>query len=524
MREAASRGRRRPSIRLILGAMIVIALTTPLVGLFFLRVIENQLIRATEGELIGQSAALAAIYAAELKMSGVSPALFGPRAGAEFAPPGEDRFAPLPPSLDLARAEILPPRPEPRLAPGSPDLSYAPVFARLSAVARATTQRTLAGVSFLDAAGRVLGADPPADFAHVPEVRQAMKGRYAAVLRTRLRERPPPFVYALTKGASLRVFTAYPVLVDGRVAGVVYASRSPRHLLQMIWAERDKLIAAGAALIVLGVIFGALASAAITGPIRALTARARAIEAGDRSAMRPLARPGTREVAELSEIFMGTARRLHDRTDDVSAFAAHVSHELKSPLTAIQGAAELIRDMGSEMGDEDREAFLDAIVSNSGRMTLLVRRLLELARADATDDDEGPAVVADLAPALAKRADLRVEVDDPGRVGFAISPEKLEIALSNLIDNAAAHGAKTVLVTVDADARSGPIRVVDDGPGVSKGNARRVFDPFFTTRRDAGGTGMGLPIVRAMLEARGGGIALGPNDPGAAFRIHLPRA
>ena len=62
----------------------------------------------------------------------------------------------------------------------------------------------------------------------------------------------------------------------------------------------------------------------------------------------------------------------------------------------------------------------------------------------------------------------------------------------------------------------------DDGPGVSPGNAARVFDPFFTTARDRGGTGLGLAIVRALIAAHGGTIALVPSPRGASFRIELP--
>jgi len=64
--------------------------------------------------------------------------------------------------------------------------------------------------------------------------------------------------------------------------------------------------------------------------------------------------------------------------------------------------------------------------------------------------------------------------------------------------------------------------VEDDGPGVSPGNAARVFDPFFTTARDRGGTGLGLAIVRALIAAHGGTIALVPSARGAAFQIGLP--
>src|SRR6185503_3107916 len=89
---------------------------------------------------------------------------------------------------------------------------------------------------------------------------------------------------------------------------------------------------------------------------------------------------GTREIATLSQSFLDLAERLVDRTEYVSSFAAHVSHELKSPVTAIRGSAELLRD--AEMSKEERRRFLEHIIADSDRLTALLERLRELARAD----------------------------------------------------------------------------------------------------------------------------------------------
>lgn len=525
MNRAETPRKPRPPIRLILAAMLLIAMATPLVGLFFLRVIENQLVRRTEAELIGQTAALAAVFADGIVGAKIDPAWFGREAQGEFHRDLRDRWAPLTPGLDLARDPVLPPRPEAKPALSPAQAEYVEVARALRPVVRATTRRTLAGVQLLDAQGRVLiGREAEMSLAHVEEIAEALDGRFAAQLRTRLRERPPPLIYSLTKGASLRVFVAFPVVVEGRVAGVVYASRSPQHVLQMAAAERDKLMLAGLAMLLLLAVMGFIAARAITGPIRALTERTRAIAAGDPDALRPLERHGTAEVADLSEIFLRTARRLQDRTDDMANFAAHVSHELKSPLTAIQGAAELIRDAEADMSPEERRAFLDNIIKDAGRMALLVRRLLELARADARSDEPMGASVASIADRLAGRAPLPVEIDDPAAVPLAISAEKLEIALSTMADNAALHGAERLSVRVRAAGRMAEIEVADDGEGVSPANRDKIFEPFFTTRRHSGGTGMGLPIVKAMLEARGGSIALTTGSGGARFRLTLPLA
>src|SRR5260370_35684782 len=100
--------------------------------------------------------------------------------------------------------------------------------------------------------------------------------------------------------------------------------------------------------------------------------------AGDRAAIKPLDHHGTRELAALSAAFLDMAEKLQARSDSIQTFATHVSHELKSPLTAIQGAAELLRDSGAAMDEAERRRFSNNIVNDAGRLNLLVRRLLDL--------------------------------------------------------------------------------------------------------------------------------------------------
>ena len=131
---------------------------------------------------------------------------------------------------------------------------------------------------------------------------------------------------------------------------------------------------------------------------------------------------------------------------------------------------------------------------------------------------------ADVAASLHGHAALAVEIEDLAAPSLAIDAEKLEIILANLCDNAARHGAKLLSISVKPAEGEALIDIVDDGEGVSPKNQSRIFEPFFTTRRAKGGTGMGLPIIKALLEARGGDIELVPSGDGAHFRIRLPMA
>jgi signal transduction histidine kinase len=270
------------------------------------------------------------------------------------------------------------------------------------------------------------------------------------------------------------------------------------------------------------VLLGFVVSRTLTGPLLELTDRTRRIVAGDRDAMRPLTHNGTREMAELSQGLLTMARRLQDRSDQISTFAAHVSHELKSPLTGIQGAAELIRDSSDKMDEGERKRFLDNIISDTGRLNLLVRRLMELAKAQSQSADGASCAIMDGVTALKAQKNLAVEVTGDIDLRLAIADYNLDAVLSNLGDNAAKHGAKKITLDIQQKDGQALIDFLDDGSGISQNNTTRIFDPFFTTRREDGGTGMGLGIVRAMLQAHNGSIQLAPSAKGARFLISLP--
>lgn len=268
--------------------------------------------------------------------------------------------------------------------------------------------------------------------------------------------------------------------------------------------------------LVITVVIAVVVARTITGPINALIRRTDEIGKGGRAAIVAPEQQGTREIATLSQSFLDLAERLVDRTEYVSSFAAHVSHELKSPVTAIRGSAELIRD--AEMSAEERRRFLDHIIADSDRLTALLERLRQLARAD-LDVATGRATLRE---ALAGEA--VVKLSGAADVGVAIGLEALKTVFTQLIRNAIEHGATVVTVDGEREGAVLRVRVTDDGSGVSEGNRDRIFEPFFTTRREAGGTGMGLQIVRSMLAAHGGSIALVASATGAAFEITLPIA
>jgi two-component system, OmpR family, sensor kinase len=272
----------------------------------------------------------------------------------------------------------------------------------------------------------------------------------------------------------------------------------------------------------LTLVIGFVFSRTLTGPINALMAWTEAVGKGRRDPRLTPDRQGTREIAVLSQSFLDLAGRLVDRTEYVQSFAVHVSHELKSPLTSIRGAAELIRDGG--MSEAERARFLDHIIADSDRLAKLLDRLRELAMAErgfpggSTDAEE-------LASELRLRFPrLIISVTGTAKAKMALSIESATIICGHLADNALQHGATELQFAIEQRENTVRLEIADNGSGISEGNRALVFQPFFTTRRETGGTGMGLQIARAMLQSQGGNIELLPSETGARFEITVPRA
>ena len=137
-------------------------------------------------------------------------------------------------------------------------------------------------------------------------------------------------------------------------------------------------------------------------------------------------------------------------------------------------------------------------------------------------------MTADLHDAVRRIADAQagivIESDMPDHLPRVALPQgAVEAVLSSLVDNSRQAGATRMRITGEDNRDVVILTVGDDGPGIPPGDRARVFDPFFTSRRTEGGTGLGLPIARSLLEAQGGTIALAPNaGGGATFRIALP--
>jgi signal transduction histidine kinase len=389
---------------------------------------------------------------------------------------------------------------------------------------------TLAGFRLLDPNGVVIaGRDEVGlSLAHLQEVAEALRGRFSGALRVRISKHDQPSLHSISRGTGIRVFTAMPVIARDQVAGVIYASRTPSNVFKHLYEQRAKVVLAILFMIVPTLLIGFLFHRTITEPMRELIERTNLIGKGDRDALRPLKRHGTSEFARLSQSFLQMARRLNARTSFISTFATHVSHELKSPLTSIQGAAELLRDdidaASPAMTEQDRRKFLDNIIADTDRLTKISIRLRDFARAEDPVALGAAKLSGTIAALRSAFAALDISASGDLDTPMRISEENAYIVFSNLADNATRHCSSTLDLSAMRQGNLLLIKVADDGEGVSPNNRTQIFDSFFTTRRDSGGTGMGLAIVRAMLEAHGGTIRLLDSERGTAFELTMPVA
>lgn len=541
-----SRSRPRLKLHHLLLAVNLLALWLPLLGLEALRLYDSALVRQTESELIAQAAFVAASYRAALAR--LAPhALADPQYGQPLDSPwrerhgGEARWRPRPATLDLTEDRVRPPPAETLAAADPADPAAQAVGQELQTLLVDAQVTTLAGIAIADSRGVVVATTGPSQGRSLlgfEEVRRALAGEPVSLLRQRIPDSPPPAIDSISRGTLLRVFVAAPIVHEQRILAVALLWRTPAALSNVLYGKRYHLLAAAGLLLATVVLMSALTSITVVRPLRRLVQQAQRATAGEQGAMTPLARPVTREIADLSQAVATMADHLEQRASYIRTFAAQVSHEFKTPLAAMRGALELLRDHFDGMTAAERTRFLSHLDQDAIRLERLVRRLLELARAEALPmASAGRTDIAAVVRRLADRhraAGLAVTVVEPlPAVTVAMAGESLESILTNLLDNARQHGGAAVTVTISAQEtgkvdgeRSAAVwlEISDDGPGISTANATRAFEPFFTTARIQGGTGLGLAIVKALLTAHGGAIELLASPAGTRLRLRLPGA
>ena len=231
-----------------------------------------------------------------------------------------------------------------------------------------------------------------------------------------------------------------------------------------------------------------------------------------------------------------TAERRADRVR--RDFIANASHELRTPVTAIRGAAETLLDGGLQLDEQARE-FVRMISRHADRLSRLTDDLLDLTKLEtgAWKPQLGPVELASLADGVldlfrerATEKGISLQADVPERLRANADRRALEQILVNLLDNAVKFTPQNGRVTLLGDGL-GPtvmLSVVDSGPGIEPRLQPRIFERFYRAdegrSRELGGTGLGLAIVKHLSQAMGGEVGLESSRNGSRFWVRLPAA
>ncbi|WP_213954479.1 ATP-binding protein [Variovorax sp. dw_954] len=233
---------------------------------------------------------------------------------------------------------------------------------------------------------------------------------------------------------------------------------------------------------------------------------------------------GQDEVADLSKNFNAAAARVETLVRSHKSLLANASHELRSPLTRIR--------MGLELGAANGAA-KEEISRNIAELDQLIDEILLASRLDAHEADIGTVESVDLTGLAAEEcARVGAELDladgtSSNSLNVPGVPRLLRRAVRNLLENARRYGAGEISVELKTDARNAEVRVGDRGPGVPAALRERIFEPFYrlpgASERN-GGVGLGLALVKSIVERHGGSVRCESRvGGGASFVIALPR-
>jgi len=379
------------------------------------------------------------------------------------------------------------------------------------------------GIVVFDSAGRDVGRD----FSKWNDVYLTLRGRYGA--RSTLTD--PKDDTSSVMHVAAPIFGQGP-LDRGRIVGVLTVAKPNRTIAPFIANSENAIVRWGALLMGAAFAIGLLASLWFSRELGRMLRYARAVTAGERA----VAPRGAGEFGELGRALETMRERLEGK-QYVEDYVHSLTHEMKSPLAAIRGAAELLQD---PLPEADRARFAANILEHAQRMATMIDMALALAAVEhrqAIDDPETldlGALVREAAAEFETRlaaGGLTLRIDAPGApVDVRGDRFLLGQAIGNLLRNAIEFSPRgaTVVARLRAEAALARLEVSDEGPGVPGFAKDRVFERFYSLPRPHGGarsSGLGLCFVREVAQLHRGTAGL-RNAPegGAIATLELPVA
>jgi len=380
-------------------------------------------------------------------------------------------------------------------------------------------------LTVVDRAGRVvfdsLGGQVGQDHSQWRDIHLALQGQYGA--------RATPDVAGDPKTSVM--FVAAPVRVNGQIIGAVSVGKPVQSFGQFIDAARRKTLLVGATSVVAVLLLVVILSVWLVRPFGVIADYVRYVRA-QRSFSLP--RQGRRALGALGAAYDEMRDALAGR-NYVADYVQTLTHEVKSPLSAIRGAAELLQE---SMPEADRARFIGNIVRETQRIQELVDRMMELTALESrrtlhetTAVDLHALLDEVAASARASGAARGVRVEQ--RAGDAASVEGdaflLRRALANLVDNAIDFSPRDGVVTLALQRRGRSVDAIvqDQGPGIPDYAEAKVFEKFYSLARphsNKKSTGLGLSFVKEIAELHHGRVSLKNAEGGARATLSLPLA
>ena len=371
------------------------------------------------------------------------------------------------------------------------------------------------GIVLLDSTGTAVGQD----YSRWNDVLLTLRGEYGA--RSTPEDPNDP--------NSSVMYVAAPIMDGAQIIGVVSVAKPNRTLQPYIERSERRLAWLGGGLIVLGLLIGALLSWWLSAALRKLTRYAQTVSAGERAEL-PKVRGG--ELAHLAEAIERMRTELEGKAY-VERYVHTLTHELKSPLAAIRGAAELLE---GEMPAAQRQRFVSNIEQESARMQQLVERLLHLAQVEQRQGLEEQvavplhALVAALLQAqMARIESAALQVQNSIDPALTVCGERflLHQAIANLLDNALDFTPQGGSVRFSAERSAGQVELClfNQAEAIPDYALTRLCERFYSLARPATGrksTGLGLNFVEEVMQLHGGTLQISNAPGGVEVRLRLP--
>ena len=359
------------------------------------------------------------------------------------------------------------------------------------------------------------------DFSLWRDVKLTLEGEYGARVR-----RDPN-----NPDAPAALFVAAPIRVAGKTAGVLTVIKPTTNIAAFVSAAMPRIFRIGAISLAAAIILGLGMSMWVTRQVGRLTRYANNVREGRRVPFPKLARTELKTMG----IAFDKMREALDGRAYVEQYVEALTHEIKSPISAIRGAAEIMED--SSITTEQRIRFLSNIQSETHRIQGLVDRMLKLTELEGRRElgSRVPVALAAIvrtildgaAPALAKKG-LRVDSDVAETITVAGDPLLLDLAVSNLVQNAIDFSPRNgrIAVTCKRDGARIELCIDDEGPGIPEFARSRVFEKFFSLERPETGkksTGLGLNFAKEVAALHGGSVDINNlAERGLRARLVLP--